>query len=211
MTLILIRGLPGSGKSTLAKRLQANYLDAVHLETDMFFVDTEGQYGFNRSLLGTAHQWCQDTAKILLISGQTVIVSNTFTTVREMQPYLDHAEKLGCEVKVYYLTGNYGNIHNVPEDVIKRMADRFEAYFHETVAQETPDENQVMDICSKPGTKVKYLGKNGYEYQRKRADLFFQVGEILTVCYVDVARSSSEVCFDEYPGIFFNTVMFGKV
>lgn len=134
MTLILIRGLPGSGKSTLAKRLQVNYLDAVHLEADMWFVDSKGQYCFNRSLLSTAHQWCIQTASILLNSGQTVIVSNTFTTVEEMQPYLDHAKNLGCEVKVYYLTGNYGNIHNVPEDVIKRMADRFEGYFHETVA-----------------------------------------------------------------------------
>lgn len=140
--LILIRGLPGSGKSTFAREYFPNEIcfeklgmnpKYIHLEADMYFTDNEGNYNFNRSLLRNAHSWCQETAKIMMNQGLNVIVSNTFTTLKEMQFYLDHAKLLGIEVWVYHMTGNYGSIHNVPEETIEQMRNRFEDYEDETL------------------------------------------------------------------------------
>jgi predicted kinase len=57
--LFLLRGLPGSGKSTLARSLTTN--DAIHIEADMFFVDSStGEYRFDATKLKDAHKWCRD-------------------------------------------------------------------------------------------------------------------------------------------------------
>lgn len=121
MKLTIIRGLPGSGKSTLAKKI-----DAIHFEADMYFVNYKGEYKFNPSKIKLAHKWCQKEVELTLAGGESVVVSNTFTQRWEMQPYLDMAKKLGAEVEAIKCTGDYGNIHGVPEDAIQRMRDRWE-------------------------------------------------------------------------------------
>lgn len=131
--LILVRGIPGSGKSTFAKNQFCLQDEFIHLEADMFFTDHFGNYNFNRALLSTAHSWCIETARIFMNHGIDVVVSNTFTTHKEMKPYIEHAEKIGAPVFVYRLTNNYGSIHNVPEDVIENMKARFQDYPKETI------------------------------------------------------------------------------
>lgn len=122
--LYLIRGLPGSGKSTLAKLLCNSFEGAAHFEADQYFVDRDGVYRFDPSLLKDAHGWCLDNARLHLREGRVVIVSNTFTRIWEMQPYLD----LGCKTQVIACEGNFGNVHGVPEAAIERMRSRWEAY-----------------------------------------------------------------------------------
>lgn len=68
-----------------------------------------------------------------------------------------------------------------------------------------------MDIYSKPGTKVRYLSKRGYEYQKQAADLVFTKGQILTVKNIEVGSWSSSVEFEELPNKRFNTVMFENI
>lgn len=68
-----------------------------------------------------------------------------------------------------------------------------------------------MDIYAKPGTKVKYLGKNGYDAERERAKEFLEVGAVLTVKEIDVHSWVSYALFEEVPGVWFNTVMFEEV
>ena len=131
--LILVRGLPGSGKSTFAQDFAYDY---VRLEADMWFTDHLGNYNWNAINIRQAHAWCLETARILLNNGQSVVVSNTFTTLKEMQPYIDHAKLLDIEVRVYRMTKNYGSIHNVPDEAIKRMVDRFQGYPGETLIGE---------------------------------------------------------------------------
>ena len=127
--LILIRGIPGSGKSTFAKTLRdRTFTNAVHLEADMFFTEHDGSYHWDALKVQESHKWCQTTAYILLNQGVNVIVSNTFTKVWEMQPYINHARMIGIEYTVYRMINEYGNIHNVPEGVVQRMKDRFENY-----------------------------------------------------------------------------------
>ena len=125
MTLYLVRGLPGSGKSTWAKE---RFPAFIHLEADMWFIDNEGNYNFNQDNLHIAHRWCQDTTRILLRNGFNVIVSNTFTTLKEMKYYVDLSEDLYVPLKVYSMTTMFGSVHNVPNETIKRMKQRWQKY-----------------------------------------------------------------------------------
>lgn len=124
--MILIRGLPGSGKSTLAKSI-ANWDEGfLHVETDMFFNDEDGLYHFNPSKLQEAHEWCRDRAMRMLKDGRSVIVSNTFSQRWEIQPYFDIAKRFDIVPQIILCQGRFKSIHNVPDQVISRMAERFE-------------------------------------------------------------------------------------
>lgn len=119
--LIIIRGLPGSGKSTLAKSLSG----FVHLEADMYFDGPDG-YTFEGSRIKDAHAWCQREVLSCLEDGNDVVVSNTFTQHWEMKPYLEIAQQCGASVQVVICKGNFKNVHGVPEEKIREMADRWE-------------------------------------------------------------------------------------
>lgn len=129
--LILIRGLPGSGKSTLARELarQEEY-DWVaptikHFEADMYHMDKNGTYHWTPEEVGNAHYWCQQMTEHSLSQDYTVIVSNTFTTLKELKPYFTIAEKFSIIPTVIHCQNNYGSIHNVPEETMKKMRNRF--------------------------------------------------------------------------------------
>ena len=123
--IILIRGLPGSGKSTMAK---TQYPDAVHLEADMYFIDhNNGEYRFDASKLKAAHEWCRVCCmENLEVGNPVVVVSNTFTQRWEMAPYFKIAKQYQAAVTVLIATGNYKNIHGVPDEVIAKMKARWE-------------------------------------------------------------------------------------
>ena len=91
--LTLVRGIPGSGKSTLAKAL-AYSPDVMHLETDMFWM-VDGEYKFDINRLREAHEWCQAETRKHLKNDFEVVVSNTFTTIKELRPYFDLAKDHG--------------------------------------------------------------------------------------------------------------------
>jgi predicted kinase len=122
-TLTLVRGLPGSGKSTYARQLLAPRTQ--HLEADMYFVDPEGNHTFNPSRLHAAHVWCLDRTTSLLIGGTNVIVSNTFTTMKEMQTYLDVARRHSLKLEVIEMRTQYSSIHGVPEATMDKMRARW--------------------------------------------------------------------------------------
>lgn len=121
--MILVRGLPGSGKSTVAHSLVG--FDFFHYETDQFWM-VDGEYKFDMSRIKEAHQWCQDEVRKCLTNGFSPIVSNTFTTQKEMMPYFQMAKVFGIKPNVILCQSNFGNIHNVPTDALVRMAERFE-------------------------------------------------------------------------------------
>lgn len=126
--LILVRGIPGSGKTTLARNL-CNLLDNVmarHYEADMYFEDAQGNYNFDASKLNRAHNWCIDKTREALEENRTVVVSNTFTTKKELKPYFDMAREFDIVPVVYLAQNQFNNVHNVPADKLQAMRDRFQ-------------------------------------------------------------------------------------
>ena len=124
--LYLIRGLPGSGKSTFAKTLAAS-LGCGHYEADMIFM-VDGEYRFNADLLGHAHHWCRSKVEQDMSQGQpAIVVSNTFTTEKELKPYLALAEEFGYNVTSMIIEDRHfsGSIHDVPAETMQKMRDRF--------------------------------------------------------------------------------------
>jgi ABC-type dipeptide/oligopeptide/nickel transport system ATPase component len=146
--LILIRGAQGSGKSTLATAIvnahsYENYAakngsmymgkgiskSYVHFEADQFwYLLGHGSYAFDPAMLGKAHKWCQDGVQQAINKSQNVIVSNTFTTRKELQPYLDmakaHNEGLDDSyrytVQEIICRGEFANTHGVPQDAVNK-------------------------------------------------------------------------------------------
>lgn len=118
--LYIVRGLPGSGKSTYARKL-ATKIGCEVYEADMWFLTEDGTYDFDPKELPNAHKWCQNSAMRDMYDNKDVIVSNTFTTLREMTPYIETALSLKMQIVVNECTGDYGNIHNVPRETIDRM------------------------------------------------------------------------------------------
>jgi len=121
--LILLRGLPGSGKSTLAKAIGGPVFEA-----DNFFM-VDGEYKFNPSLIGVAHNQCQNHTQIAMVDGhEKIIVSNTFTQEWEMEVYYSLAKQYGYQVHSVVVENRHGgvNTHGVPEDKLEVMKNRFE-------------------------------------------------------------------------------------
>lgn len=121
-TLILLRGIPGSGKSTLAERLGHPYFEA-----DQFFYHN-GHYKFDASRLGEVHATCQARVKDAMLSNMpTIVVSNTSTTEREIEPYKKLADQYGYDFVSLIVENRHGNasVHNVPHDKLEAMKARF--------------------------------------------------------------------------------------
>lgn len=119
-SLILVRGVSGSGKSTFVQNIAH---DQYFFEADMFFVDDNGNYKFEHSKLKDAHAWCRFQVEETMKDADDIIVSNTFTTEREMKPYLNLAEKYGYTVFTVVVENRHGNkdVHNVPIETKKKQ------------------------------------------------------------------------------------------
>jgi len=129
--LILLRGIPGSGKSTLGEIIlqtpQQQNPDV--LSADNFFVDENGKYNFDASKLKEAHNMCQQKcAERMRLEFSKIVVANTFTQEWEMQPYFEMANRYGYRIHTLIVENRHGskNVHNVPDDKLEQMKDRFE-------------------------------------------------------------------------------------
>jgi len=132
--LYIVRGIPGSGKTTFAKKLVGE--DFLVCEADKYFINQEnGKYEFDISKIKDAHKWCQNMVenymKDSMINDQyypEIAVSNTFTQEWEMRPYFELAKTYGYKVFSVIVENRHGgtNQHEVPEEVITKMCERFE-------------------------------------------------------------------------------------
>ncbi len=123
--LWIIRGVPGSGKSTAAHYL-ANGKPVF--SADMWF-ERDGEYKFNPSELGKAHENCRALTEQAMLGGVSdIFVTNTFTREWEMAEYFKLAESYGYTAFSIIVENRHGNsnIHGVPEEKLKEMKDRFE-------------------------------------------------------------------------------------
>lgn len=121
-TLYLIRGVSGSGKSTFAFEI-SQAMDIDYVEADAFCYNDKDEYDWQPSKLKVNHKKCQEYAVKKLENGESVIVSNTTTTLKELNIYKDIAEKYDAKF-VSLVVENYhhtGNTHNVPDNVLEKQ------------------------------------------------------------------------------------------
>ena len=115
-TLHIFRGLPGSGKSTAARKL-----GLVHYEADMFFEDDQGRYRFEPGRLADAHEWCLAKVREALYAGKDVSVANTFLCIWQIEIYRAVADCAGARLLIHECRGDFGSVHNVPEEKMAEM------------------------------------------------------------------------------------------
>ncbi|XP_072239353.1 NEDD4-binding protein 2 [Leuresthes tenuis] len=135
--LVLLRGAPGSGKSTLARALLENNPGGVILSTDDYFT-RNGQYQFDPTGLGEAHEWNHKRAKEAFSRGTNpVIIDNTNMQGWEMRPYVFQALRHGYKVLFKEPDSWWKHkprelqrrtTHNVPVETIRRMLNGYERF-----------------------------------------------------------------------------------
>ena len=147
--VIILRGLPGSGKSTLANHIKrVSYMPSVHIcSADDFMVDHNGEYHFDPKRLQDCHNSCfkQFQAATLeaienSVQGEyTIILDNTNTQYSEYDKYIEHVKavnallsQLGSSNR-FFVTSvivenfeGHSSVHDVPENTITAMKERFE-------------------------------------------------------------------------------------
>lgn len=133
--LVLVRGLPGSGKSTFA---QETFTDHEHYEADMWHVNSDGEYRFDLNEIGRAHEWVQRNTEYWLRQKKDVVVTNTFVKLSNIAYFVDIARRTKSLLTVITLNTQYGSIHNVPEEVIKKMTEEWQVWpFDESIDMTT--------------------------------------------------------------------------
>ena len=129
--IFIMRGIPGSGKSYHAKTLtkRVHYI----VSADQCFVDNDGVYRFDHTKIGEAHQGCfRSFIRLAQQFDVDVVVDNTNIRLWELSPYVLAGEAHGHAVELVHVRCDVEkaiarNTHGVPEVVIRRMAEQFEA------------------------------------------------------------------------------------
>jgi|TARA_Y100000310_G_scaffold279629_1_gene298868 hypothetical protein len=132
-TLFLIRGLPGAGKTEFVTDTTRTVdLETGHTQqiaTDHYFY-IDGVYEFDPAKLGENHQRCINQVKEWMEDNicYEVLVHNTFTQEREMEPYYVLAEKYNWRVYSIIVENRHAgkSEHNVPDGTLNAMKERFE-------------------------------------------------------------------------------------
>ncbi len=117
-TLIILRGVSGAGKSTVADMLAEGLWPVC--EADQYHYTEDGVYDWKPENMNKAHKWCQDMVRDAMeINLEKIIVSNTSTSEKELQPYLVMATLYGYQVVSIVLENRHGNdsVHNVPQEI----------------------------------------------------------------------------------------------
>ena len=132
--IFILSGAAGAGKSTLANKLKDKAVDCgispiaeICEADDYWYLIGDGKYAFDMKLLHSAHCWCQNKADNLMRNGENLIVSNTNIKSKDRKPYFQFAKEYGYKVVFIHLKTQFKSIHNVPEDVVKRMRDCYES------------------------------------------------------------------------------------
>lgn len=132
-TVILPIGLPGSGKSSFTRSIKetVGYEVAVH-STDQFFIDKDGNYKFDKGLLGLYHQKnISAFEKSLYAKIPIIIIDNTNLRSRDRNKYVRLARRHGYAVQMVVIGGfsdaevrEYAkrNTHGINYTTISQMA-----------------------------------------------------------------------------------------
>lgn len=128
-TVIILRGVPSSGKSSFAGYIENWMINPVVVCcADDYFTDENGNYNFDHTKLGEAHDYCY-SKYINAVNDydiQTVIVANTNTREQDVNKYRNYAVE--NNVRVFVLTmenwHNGQDIHNVSNETKSKMKEQ---------------------------------------------------------------------------------------
>ncbi|XP_069553599.1 NEDD4-binding protein 2 isoform X1 [Brachyistius frenatus] len=158
--LVLLRGAPGSGKSTLAKALLEHNPGGVVLTTDDYYT-RNGQYQFDPTVLGEAHEWNHKRAKEAFEKGMNpIIIDNTNMHGWEMRPYVVQALKHRYKVLFREPETWWRNkprelerrtTHDVPMETIRRMLNGYERVVtvQSIMGSQMPERQQHLPLENK--------------------------------------------------------------
>jgi predicted kinase len=154
--LIVVRGHPGSGKTTFAQALQAERPGMRHLENDQWFTDTNGHYQYDFARHQEVKQACLEAAEQALVRGEAVVVSNTFTTLAEIEPFLAVAKALGRTAHVVEMYGDFPNAHGVPASVVEAKKATFEPFLGaEKIPVTAPEVAETVDTKARLRSRMR--------------------------------------------------------
>lgn len=141
--VLILRGLPGSGKTTFTNDLE-DYLNTPDpnalavVSADHLFVNDNGEYVFNKHLLGQAHAACRED---FLFYAQKkgdkrplyLVVDNTNLTNKESSYYVKTARENQWDVIFITFecspeTSIKRNIHGVPAETITSMVHKMNTF-----------------------------------------------------------------------------------
>lgn len=122
--LIIFRGLPVSGKTALAKSLKG----FLHIESAMF----KGHGPVPMAEIIRAEATCLGAVRAALKDNQSVVVSNCFSKVEYMLPFMRAAIDAGAEVRIF-------EAHKTFRGDLKFTADEMDGYrrAHEAITLKT--------------------------------------------------------------------------
>lgn len=135
--LYIVRGLSGSGKSSIAKELVSNIWDSESksfikdfYSADDYFTDKKGNYNFSPEFLADAHAECFSNVEKAMQKElvRKIAVANTFSQAWEAEPYFKLAEKYNYSPFVIECQNTFQNVHDVPQESINAMAERWEQF-----------------------------------------------------------------------------------
>jgi len=138
--LIIMQGISGSGKSFVADALKYYYMHLgksceICSTDDYWYLEDPTTYNFDSTKIATAHNWNKSMAETAMIyNREVIIISNTNTTQKEAQPYIDLANKYNYTVRTVSVncsieTAKKANSERptdrqVPESVIDAQSQR---------------------------------------------------------------------------------------
>jgi len=126
--LTIIRGMPGSGKSYHARKLSLVGAKKIRIvEFDDFWKNKKGEYKFDPEIVMSCVEYARAAVTHeLLIEERPCIITGVFNRLEYMDYFRALCDTKNIPLEVLRMTGNYGNIHGVPEDKLKEMRDTFE-------------------------------------------------------------------------------------
>lgn len=128
-TVIILSGVSGSGKSFTADLLKEKFSgETVICCADDYFVDKDGNYNFDASKLGKAHEQCRAKFMVALYDKdvENVIIANTNTSRKEFKFYQNQAEVFGYNCVRWVVDNIHGNedLHGVPKETKENQLNR---------------------------------------------------------------------------------------
>lgn len=123
-TVYILRSVSGAGKSTLAKKLASEW---CIFEADKYLINESGEYEWSPDRMMEAHRLCYYKYSQYIDSGiGPLVVSNTNTSTKEFQKYIDIATEASYTVISIVLENRHGGIdtHSVPAATLEAQEQR---------------------------------------------------------------------------------------